>query len=523
MFRSVKSQIIAATSVIILVILSANAYFILDQKRKEINFDIFQKAVSFAELTHERVVSNYELNYEQNAFANFNRELAEVYNLNEDIDGLGIYNYSGEMLYESDEDAFDGLSDEELERIQATFPSVLVKKSGRVAYLEKSDEGVRFTNFNGKDVEPVTSADQIENIVFPFKDPNNALRAYSIKYDVSYDALLARIIATTRNILLIAALGIIIAIFIGGVVAHRITKPIQKLKEGADKIGDGDLKTRIEVTSKSEVGQLANTFNQMAADLEKSTEELVEKEKLTRELELAGEIQQELLPKELPKISNLDIAASLVPATEVGGDAYDFLIKNEDLIFYVGDVTGHGVPAGLVSAINNALVPAILDHYDSTDDLVVNLNKIIKQKTRPNVFMTLVMARWNEKKAELSFTQAGHDPILHFSAKKTEVAELSTGGMALGMVDDLTPLVKTDAIAVEKDDVLVMYTDGIPEAWKNDKENLGMDKFKEIIKTHSNGKSAQEIHDNIVKDVRDFMGSYPQADDITLVVVKRTS
>lgn len=524
MFKSIKSQIVFATSLIIIVILGTASYFVIDQKVKEINQDIFNKAVSFAELTHERVISNYESNYKSKAYAHFDRELADIYRLNTDIIGLEVVNYSGDKLYSSD--SFKdktSVSAQETERIQAVYPSVKTKKDGRIVYLEKTDDKIRFTNFNGRDVRPIGSSEQILDVYFPFRDQNNSLRSYSIHYKVSYAALNSKIRETVTNISIIAIFGIIIALYIGGIVAGRITAPIKKLTEGASKIGRGDLKTRIQVKSKSEVGKLANTFNQMAKDLEESTKAKIEKEKLTRELELAGEIQMELLPKEFPTISNLDIAASLVSAEEVGGDCYDFIKIDEDkLLLYIGDVTGHGVPAGLVSAINNALVPAFLDQYKETSDLIIHLNKILKQKTRPNVFMTMVMAVWSIQNSDIRFTQSGHDPILHFKSTDKTIKELNSGGMALGMIEDLSKIAKTETVSVEANDILVFYTDGIPEAWKNEKENYGMDRFKESIKKHSALTTAQEIHDGIISDVRIFMGDYPQADDITLIVVKCT-
>jgi sigma-B regulation protein RsbU (phosphoserine phosphatase) len=296
------------------------------------------------------------------------------------------------------------------------------------------------------------------------------------------------------------------------------------LTAGAEKIGAGNLKTRIEVKSESEIGKLASTFNQMAQDLEESTKAKIEKEKLTRELELAGEIQRELLPHEIPKTNKLDIAVSLSSATEVGGDCYDFIrTKNNELLFYVADVTGHGVPAGLVAAISNALVPAFLETLSSTEEIIVHLNRLLKAKTRPNVFITMVMGLWNSEKSLLTYTQAGHDPIIHFSAATQSVSDLKTGGMALGMVDEIRQITHSESLTIEEGDVIVLYTDGIPEAWENEKETYGMERFRKSVKKHSGLSSAQEIHDAILRDVRSFMGSYPQADDITLIVAKRTA
>lgn len=525
MFKSVKSQIVFATSLIIIVILGVTAYFVIDQKSREINRDIFTNAVNFAELTNERIISNYESNYVAQAFANYQRALADIESLNPDVVGIAIFNYKGEKLYidSSIQEFHLKVADQEIERIQAIYPSVLISGTNRVVYLEKTDTGLRYTNSNGRDTEPVSDTDQIVDVLYPFRDPNNALRSYSVHYHVSYNALMERVRATRNNILVLSGFGILIALFIGGIIAGQITSPIKMLTEGARRFGTGDLKTRITVKAKTEIGRLADTFNQMASDIEKSTLELVEKEKMTRELELAGQIQKELLPTVLPKVKNLDIAASLVSAEEVGGDCYDFLPIDEDnMIFYVGDVTGHGVPAGLVSAINNALVPAFLIHYKTTQELIVHLNGLLKMKMRPNVFMTMVMAHWHADISKLGYTQAGHDPILHYSASLGTIRELSTGGMALGMIPDVTKIVKTEYVDMDLGDVAVLYTDGIPEAWANEKDIYGMDRLKESIVRHSGG-TAQQIHDGIIKDVRDFMGTYPQADDITLIVTKKVA
>ena len=237
MLRSVKSQIAIATSLIILAILGATAYLVIDQKTREINQDIFSKAVSFAELTHERVISNYENNYTQSAFANFDREMADIYSLNEDVVGAAIYNYSGESLYkESDLEAQNGEPDSsELERIQAIHPSVKTLKKGRVVYLDKTTDQLRFTNFNGQDVEPITDKEQIENVIYPFRDQNNIGRSFSVEYGVTYDSLLQRVKNTAMRIIVIAVAGLMVAIIIAYVVAHGITSPIRSLTEGANK------------------------------------------------------------------------------------------------------------------------------------------------------------------------------------------------------------------------------------------------------------------------------------------------
>ncbi|MDH5597320.1 MAG: SpoIIE family protein phosphatase, partial [Candidatus Peregrinibacteria bacterium] len=436
MLRSVKSQIILATSAIIIVILGAAAYLVTDQEIRDINQDIFSEAVNFAELTSERIIDNYESNYLEQSFVNFEREMAEVYRLNQDVSGLAILDYSGQKLYvdvvEDHLSESGQMAAQDLERVQAIYPSVRIKNGGRVVYLEKREGEMRFTNLNGNEVEPVTNREQIADIFYPFRDPNDALRSYAVHFDITYDSLVERVQKTIIRMSATAGAGILFALIIGYLLAGGITKPIRSLTEGAAALGRGDLKTRIPLKSKNEVGMLANTFNRMAEDLERSTEERVAHEKVAKELELAAEIQRELLPTKLPEIKGLDLAASLNAATQVGGDCYDFIERpaKGDLLFYIADVTGHGVGAGLVSAINNALIPSLMDHYDTSHDIVTHLNVLLKLKTSPNIFVTLVMAIWNPENSTLEYTQAGHDPILHFKAKDGSVDELAKGGIA---------------------------------------------------------------------------------------------
>lgn len=525
MLRSIRSQLIFASSILIILILGATAYFVIEQKIKEINHSIFQNASHYAELTAERIVNSYERYYREKAFANFDRELADIYALNSDIDSISIYNYQGETLYIPSVKTKEPIRRNDpsfLERLQSFYPSVKIKGSDRIVYLQNENGTLRSTNANGRDVTAVQSKEQIVDVIYPFRDGNNQLRSYSIQYGVSYAYLTSRIRETATNIVILAIFGIITALLMGVLIAGRITSPIKILSKGVQIFGRGDLTHRIHVHTKSEIGVLASTFNQMADDLEENTKELIVKERQTKEIELAVQIQRELLPKNIPIVPNLDLAVSTTPAAEMGGDCYDFIpIDENNLLFYVGDVTGHGIPAGIVAAINNALVPALLEHHKDLKDLVVNLNRVLKKKTRPNVFMTMVTGLWNIKDASLTFVQAGHDPIVQYVNKNKKAKSLASGGMALAMIPDVSKITKTEVAASAKEDVFVIYSDGIPEAWHG-KEEYGMDRFRASIEKNSTLATAQAIHDAILKDVRAFMGDHPQEDDITLLVMKRT-
>jgi len=517
--RSLKTQFIMAISLLIVAILTVNAFFIIQGKRSELNYDIYQNAKSFAELTAERVINNYELNYLSKSFVNFDRELGNIKALNEDISNIRITNYQGETLYQADGVADLALDGEMTERIQANLPSVKTLKTNRVIFLDKLSDGeTKFVDINGQVVMSLLESEQVENIVYPYEDDKN-----TIIYDVSYENLVHRIEQTTLSIIVLTAFGVIVGVFVAMILSATITGPLKVLTEGVKVFAKGDLTKRINVKTKNEVGTLSKTFNQMAVDLEKSTQELVEKERMQQELSLASDIQKDLLPQKMPEYDGIDIFASVEPAEEVGGDCYDFIpLSEEKMIMYVGDVTGHGVPSGIVSAISNALIEGFSDLYKNLTDLTVKLNHVLKKKTRSNIFITMVLCIWDNSKKKFSYVSAGHEQIMIYNAKKKEVTLANPGGLALGMLPDISNVVKQEDIPLKKGDALLIYSDGIPEAWQTEKEMYGMDRLQDSLKKHGELESAELLHDAIIKDVRDFMGDYKQMDDITLMVVKRT-
>jgi sigma-B regulation protein RsbU (phosphoserine phosphatase) len=261
----------------------------------------------------------------------------------------------------------------------------------------------------------------------------------------------------------------------------------------------------------------------MAKDLEASIGAKLYQERVTHELELATKIQQQIIPELIPQISGIEIAADLIPAGEIGGDMYDFLpVAPDRLIFYLGDVTGHGVPAGIVSSISSALFYG----YSSLNDIkeiMVEVNRVLKAKTMPNMFMTLCLMEWNSSQNKFSFVNAGHEQILHYRAAEDDVILTPSGGIALGMIPDVNKVLTINTVDFKVGDYLIIYSDGIPEAWRSQKESYGMERFTESLKR--NAKTAQTplaLKDALLADLNSFVNSYDQMDDITILVVKKT-
>lgn len=525
MLHSIKIKLVLTISALIVVLLSAAAFVLIGEKQRELTKDIFDRARSFAELTAANIVGDYSLYLEQKSFIYFNRNIQDTFAKNVDVSAIQVVGYNGEIVYDSTtekEKQYEGESrkvqNKDLEQqVQSRNASVKTLDTNRVVYLKKNDDGsFSQVDFNEKAVSALAQDEKIGYLVQP------ATNEFAVVYSMTYQALQDRINQTTMRILLLAVFGVGVGILMAILYAGTITKPVRKLKEGAEIFATGKFDYRVDVKTKDELETLANSFNKMAADLEISTKALVYKERVAKELELAAKIQKQLLPTQMPKIKGLDISAGLLPAEEIGGDCYDFIRINEDrLVMYIGDVTGHGVPSGIVVSIANALAYHLADKEDLLN-VMISMNKVIKEKTASNMFLTMVMLDWDAAANKLRFVNAGHEQMIHYHAKDKKVTLTPPGGLALGMFQDIGRLLKLQEVEMEKDDVLVLYSDGIPESWKNETEMYGMGRFKRAVNDYSDLPSSIAIRNALLADVKEFSGKYKQMDDITLIVLKKT-
>lgn len=522
MLHSLKLKLIAGMTVLLIVAFGVSAVLLIRQKTQELSADIYNSIRSFSDLTAPQIVDFYERYLAEESFVYFNREIQNLFNKTQEIVGIGVADYSGQVLYDSTEEQTRRYTGEPrvvtgtmLERVQATYPSYQLQ-DGRVVYLRTNPEGViDFIDVQEKSVDPIDSSDRVDNLVYPYG------ARYAILYAPSYEILEERVRATWIRIGLLATLAILFGVAFAYFFSSGITHPLKKLQAGAVVLGEGNFSTRVEVNTHDEVGVLAHTFNKMAEDLEKSMQAMAYKERVAKELELAAMIQREILPKEVPKVKGLDIAAGIIPAAEVGGDMYDFIaLDGENYFGYVGDVTGHGVPAGLVVSIANAL----LDSYVYLKDpkkILIEANKILKRKTRTNMFITLILWHWNTQTQKLTLVNAGHEVPLKYTANPVNTEELDRGGLALGMIPDITPLVKEQVVELQKGDCIILYTDGIPETWRNEKDQYGMPEFKRVITQSCDLDSAEAIKVALLADVKQWSQGYEQKDDMTVMVIKK--
>jgi sigma-B regulation protein RsbU (phosphoserine phosphatase) len=249
-------------------------------------------------------------------------------------------------------------------------------------------------------------------------------------------------------------------------------------------------------------------------------EKQVETEALERELDTAREIQQKLLPASLPEYEDIQIAARLIPAKQVGGDYYNIQrINDRQSLFFVADVTGKGIPAALiVSTIYSCMNSYLKLSQDKFDlmNLVTAMNRVLIESTTSTRFATCWFGLYDHDSKRLVSINAGHNPPYIFRENNTKPIELHKGGLFLGGLD--VPY-EMEEMHLRQNDVLVFFTDGVTEAW-NEKEDE-YEEYRLIQCVFRNIKeSAQTVLAEIEKDVNNHVGKAQQSDDFTCAVVK---
>lgn len=270
-----------------------------------------------------------------------------------------------------------------------------------------------------------------------------------------------------------------------------------------------------------ELGIFAHFFNEVTSSLEKVTEDLAESKKVTGELQIAGQLQKELIPIQACSIDGFDIAVKNRSAEELGGDNLDFIKVGNSTYFYVGDVTGHGVPAAIVMTMVNTLINAFAELYDTAYDVVVQTNRRLKLRMRTTMFMSMLMLKWNGLTKKMTYVGCGHEHLVVYRARTGVVESTISGGIALGMLADNSKIVQEKDLPLDVGDVIVLYTDGVTEARNMKGELFGLDRLKVLVGLYGGLGDSQAIIQSIAKDFSKFVEEHVQDDDVTLMIVKK--
>ena len=243
----------------------------------------------------------------------------------------------------------------------------------------------------------------------------------------------------------------------------------------------------------------------------------IEKERLDKELQVASEIQQLIIPQSLPQIEGLDISAIYVPCKEVSGDFYDIIKINEnEYVFVVADVSGKGIPGAMLVSTMQAILKAYLEYSTDLKSIITKLNDRIIKNTTEDRFITFFFGLYNAEKCTLTYINAGHNPPI-LVLNDDRLQRLEKGGIFIGC---LPWDYEFETIQLPKSSILALFTDGIIEAMDDQQEEFGEDRLIEILKK---GKSLPmaEVKEQLINRVKKHRGGKALEDDLTLALFKR--
>jgi len=260
--------------------------------------------------------------------------------------------------------------------------------------------------------------------------------------------------------------------------------------------------------------------NQAAIALENARlhRQALEKERLEREMELAAEIQRQILPVGAPDLPGWELIGWNRPARQVGGDYFDLRRREGLLTLTVGDVTGKGIAAALLVSTLHSALHLLLDRLDVGPELVTRLNSHVHDSSASNKFITLIVAELDAASGELAYVNAGHNPGLVIRRGAKEAIELQASGLPLGLMPGGS--YRRATIPLEAGDLVCLYSDGITECAAPDDEEFGMQRLIDCL-VEMEGAPLGEIVACIDKQTQEFAEGQPQLDDQTVVLVRR--
>lgn len=244
-----------------------------------------------------------------------------------------------------------------------------------------------------------------------------------------------------------------------------------------------------------------------------------ERLRMREEIDYARKIQLSMLPQTGPQLDWMDLAAASLPATEVGGDYYEyFKLSDSKLVLVIGDVAGHGLAAGLLlSGVRSCLY--LLEEYLATPQRVFErLNRMVRRTTDKRTYMTLLCAVLDYEAGTMTLVSAGHPPVLVRDGKTGRCEEVGEGAPPLGTF--LEASYEPAQRPIAPGDLLVFYTDGLVEARNSQSQDYGDLRLQRAVDRAANSRTAREIRDAILGDLSNFKGDQEQADDMTVVVVR---
>lgn len=326
-----------------------------------------------------------------------------------------------------------------------------------------------------------------------------------------------------RNTLLLSIiLGLILMFLVMYIIIRRQIRPLSRLASHAETLASGNLDVELPHMDRTdEVGVLNRAFRYMQVSLRKYIDELTtataKRERIEGELQIARDIQMGMVPRKFPAFperKDIDLYASMTPAKEVGGDLYDYFIKDNYLYFAVADVSGKGVPASLFMAVTRNLFRVVGSACLPPEEIARQINDTVSEDNEQLMFITMFIGRINLEDGSLSFCNCGHNPpvLLRDTPEFMECEPNVPLGIAPGFV------FKGQTIKDFRGTPILLYTDGLNEAENSAHEEFGNDRLLETLSA-SPFLDSQSTIQALLDAVHAHVGGAEQSDDLTLLCI----
>lgn len=331
----------------------------------------------------------------------------------------------------------------------------------------------------------------------------------------------SRIAASRRQQAVALGLFVMLGVAAAFIMMSQLLHPVGVLRAGIERVGRGDLDTPIQLRDRTEFGLLAGAVNEMTGRLKHAQVELIERERLAHEVDLARQIQESLLPRGSVTTGHITVRGNHRAAAEVGGDFFDILpLPDGRIAIAIADVSGKGLAGCLVMSMLSALLRALRNSYTSPAALLGELDERLGESLRPGVFVTMFYGILDPATGQMVFTSAGHNPMILYrhAGRLTEILQPKgiplaalRGGIARGMLYD-------EVVQLRPGDVMVQFTDGYSEAFDEEHtEEYGLERIRSIV-TQVASHGADAICERLSEDVRRWEGAGPPSDDQTLLI-----
>lgn len=313
-------------------------------------------------------------------------------------------------------------------------------------------------------------------------------------------------------------LGLVVVALVGILpLSRRMTRNLSALTDGAERLAHGDLDTRVSVTSSDEFGRLAGAFNRMAHDLKQHQEQLLQQERMRKELEMGRRIQEEMLPHDRLCFPFAEVKGVSIPAREVGGDLFNYFPLTEgEAALVVGDVSGKGVAAALLMANVQATLRARVPLERDLSTLCGHLDREIDATTPSTVYLTCFLGILDGARRRLRYVNAGHNAPFVLRANGG-IEALEPTGRPFGLLPGGSYEERT--VQFESGDWLFLYTDGVVESENEAGEAFGAERLQGVL-LRERASSVDAILAAVEEEVRTHRGTMEASDDATLVVLR---